>query len=634
MPAPSHPGPDGATCGASIGLGLLVLTGPALPTWGAGPALLGLAAAAALGAWRGAALRRWFAAAGGRDAALATLSRPRRAALATMLALPGVIAVAVAVRAIGGVCAAVPAAVPGALALLLAAAALARVRRPAWAVAAAALTAALALAGAGVGAQVEASAPGARGFAHGGPILGIHPFQSTAVIVDGHGPFDLPINDYVEPDGSKGYGPAELAEALQRDLAAIAELQFADGPARAYQAFAGASVEAVTLPALRERLDRAPDQEVEPRLVVTSGGVGRRSRVEFVCPGIRNDPRPREPDDVLERMCPDKYGAEASAGLGLTGRWTGYTEGRGRPRLALADAFATSPAAMLWELRTCAWIALALLAALAAWPGAAAAARRGGLALAALAGAVLVVMSFATWPEVQAGWWTRGPAWASPWAPAAWAAAAAVALATAWSGGRGGWPVAALAMLASWRVATALTSLAWARPSLAATDEFPLEALVLGLGDALHRGTGARLDVAEALVATAAVGALVGLVLAVVRGVAGVAAARGRGRALAAIALVVAAGLIVLSRKTAGGSLLLLPALAVALAASSGLVAQAPGRRWARWIDHAATSAVALVVAVAAAGDATNPLVVAGAAAGIAAVLGGLVLLRRVDLPG
>lgn len=87
---------------------------------------------------------------------------------------------------------------------------------------------------------MEAQAPGARGFAHSGPILGIHPFQATAIVIHGYGPFDLPINDYVEPDGSRGYGPAALAEALQRDLAAIAEQQFADGPARAYQAFAGA----------------------------------------------------------------------------------------------------------------------------------------------------------------------------------------------------------------------------------------------------------------------------------------------------------------------------------------------------------------------------------------------------------
>jgi hypothetical protein len=114
-------------------------------------------------------------------------------------------------------------------------------------------------------------------------------------VIDGYGPFDLPINDFVEPDGSRGYGPEALAEALQRDLAQIAEQQFADGPARAYQAFAGARVEAVVLPAQQERLDRPVEAPTEPRLVVWSGTTGWRSRVEFVCPGQRNDPRPRRP---------------------------------------------------------------------------------------------------------------------------------------------------------------------------------------------------------------------------------------------------------------------------------------------------------------------------------------------------
>src|SRR5690606_17634964 len=49
------------------------------------------------------------------------------------------------------------------------------------------------------GARFEAAGAHARGEIYGGLIFGIHPFQATAIVVDGHGPFDLPINDFVEP---------------------------------------------------------------------------------------------------------------------------------------------------------------------------------------------------------------------------------------------------------------------------------------------------------------------------------------------------------------------------------------------------------------------------------------------------
>lgn len=182
------------------------------------------------------------------------------------------------------------------------------------------------------GASFEEGSPHGRGYAHSGPIAGIHPFQSTAVIVDGYGPFDLPINDYVEPDGSKGYGPVELAAAVERALHRIAELHFADGPARARKAFGEATTDVGEVPQLY-------DEQTNPfssGFVVHSGTHGEGSRVEFVCPGQMNDPRPRRPESVMRDSCPTKYAAEGSAGLGVTGRWPGYSEGRGQDRIGIA----------------------------------------------------------------------------------------------------------------------------------------------------------------------------------------------------------------------------------------------------------------------------------------------------------
>ena len=36
----------------------------------------------------------------------------------------------------------------------------------------------------------------------------------------------------------------------------------------------------------------------------------------------RIDPRGPQGETVMNRMCPDKYASEASAGLGVTGRWS------------------------------------------------------------------------------------------------------------------------------------------------------------------------------------------------------------------------------------------------------------------------------------------------------------------------
>jgi hypothetical protein len=186
-----------------------------------------------------------------------------------------------------------------------------------------------------VGDRFEAGGPEARGWAHSGPILGTHPFQSTAVVVDGHGPFDLSLNDYVEPDGRRGYGPEDLAVALESALHRIAQLHFSDGPARAHRAFAGATVEVRPVPQL-----------VDPRhnpestgLRVTSGTHGRGSSVSFGCPGALVDPRPRPAPSLMRPSCPSKYATEGNAGLGLTGRWPGYVEAPGQSRLALARSW-------------------------------------------------------------------------------------------------------------------------------------------------------------------------------------------------------------------------------------------------------------------------------------------------------
>lgn len=189
------------------------------------------------------------------------------------------------------------------------------------------------------GARYEADGVEARGGAYSGPILGIHPFQSTAVVVDGYGPFDLPINDFVEPAGDRGYDPAAYGEAVALALHRIAQVHYSQGPLRAYQAFALAEVESITTPAVRERLDRDLPPTIadapSPRIAVRSGTTGARSSVEFVCPGRRDDPRPPRPEAVMTRSCPTKYAPEASAGLGLTGRWPGYSEWRGNERMGL-----------------------------------------------------------------------------------------------------------------------------------------------------------------------------------------------------------------------------------------------------------------------------------------------------------
>lgn len=254
-----------------------------------------------------------------------------RRTLAILWILLGGIVCALVARVIGALVMAFPAVVWSLLALVGAAVVGTRVRSSAYKWIAAVVVIATSL----WGTRFEAASSGARGYAQTGPILGVHPFQSTSIAIDGFGPFDLPVNDFVEPDGSRGYGPEALAGVMQNALHKMAEVHFASGPARARQAFAGAQVEVVRTPPVQERLDRPSEADEDVRLVVHSGTVGQRSRVAFACPGRRLDPRGMLPDRVLEQMCPDKYTSEASAGLGVTGRWTGYVEVPGNERLGL-----------------------------------------------------------------------------------------------------------------------------------------------------------------------------------------------------------------------------------------------------------------------------------------------------------
>ncbi|MCA9701517.1 MAG: hypothetical protein KC431_28615, partial [Myxococcales bacterium] len=70
----------------------------------------------------------------------------------------------------------------------------------------------------GLGLQLEREGPGVRGVARSGPVIGIHPRQAVAVRIDGFGPHDLLIDDFVEPDGRRGYDPEALAARLELEL--------------------------------------------------------------------------------------------------------------------------------------------------------------------------------------------------------------------------------------------------------------------------------------------------------------------------------------------------------------------------------------------------------------------------------
>ncbi len=614
------PAPAERSLALALASPLLLLTGPALAiAWGVAPAVIVLAAAVALAAWRG----RTLAGAGGWSVVLSGMPRTSRVIAGAMFVLPLVIVTAVAARAIAGLCVAFPAITIGIAVLVVLAPAVGRVRGRGAPVAGLA-AAALAIAATSWAVRFEAEAPGARGFAHSGPILGIHPFQSTAIVIDGYGPFDLPINDYVEPDGSKGYGPAELAEALERALHTIAEVHFADGPRRAREAFAGATVEAVTLPAIQERLDRpVAEGATEPRLLVHSGTTGRRSRVEFVCPGSPADPRPRGADAVMERMCPDKYSSEASAGLGLTGRWTGYTEGRGQARVSLAPLTEDLPLPALWEERGWAWIVLIALVLATRWQVWATGLARatGGLWAAGLA--VLAVMAVRTWPMVQVGLFEAGPTWMTPWALAPWVAALPVMLVVALGAGAG-WAVAGGVLAVSLWTAGVLAATVVLRPGSAGFE---------GWAAAVGERVAVDLTTAESAAALViAAGLLRLLALAVgpaARRVAGAIAPQAPRPAWLGVVIAGLAGLVVLSRKTAAGALLLAPALALTLAAITGLAVTVAGpRRGLRVVDHAVAVGLVVVAAREAWAARSNEFMLVGLILGLLLAAASLVLLR------
>lgn len=195
----------------------------------------------------------------------------------------------------------------------------------------------LALAATLAGAWFEAGGLQPRGLVHSGPIIGVHPRQAVAVRIDGFGPHDLVVDDYVDPPhvdppGGLGYDPEHWAAWLELELHAIAQTHYAQGPARAREAFANAEVrvvDAVVPPAEQQAYPSRLGVEVR------SGTSGEGSRVEFVCPG-RTVGANRSAAPESNHACPRKYVVDGSTGLGLRSRFPGYTEVRGRDRARLA----------------------------------------------------------------------------------------------------------------------------------------------------------------------------------------------------------------------------------------------------------------------------------------------------------
>lgn len=354
-----------------------------------------------------------------------------------------------------------------------------------------------------------------------------------------------------------------------------------------------------------------------------SGTTGRRSRVEFVCPGSPADPRPRGLDTVMARMCPDKYTAEASAGLGLTGRWTGYTEGRGQARVSLAPLTEDMPLPGLWEERAWAWLLLIVIVIASGWQAAARGLARstGGLWAAGLA--VLAVMAVRTWPMVQVGLLEAGPTWMTPWALAPWLAALPVMLAVGLGAGSG-WAVAGGVLAASLWTAGVLAATVVLRPGTAGLE---------GWAAAVAEEVAVDLTTAESAAALVlAAGLLRLLALAVgpgARRVAGAIAPQARGSAWFGVVIAGLAGLVVLSRKTAAGALLLAPALALTLAAITGLAVTVAGpRRGLRVADHVVAIGLVVVAAREAWAARSNEFMLVGLLVGLLLAAASLALLR------
>jgi hypothetical protein len=459
---------------------------------------------------------------------------------------------------------------------------------------------------------------------HSGPIHGIHPGQTTAVMVDGFGPFDLPVNDYVEPAGGRGYDPEAFAALVEEALHRIAVVHFADGPARARMAFAEAHAEAVVTEPVRERLGRAPEAQEHARFIVRSGTFGQQSRVEFVCPGRRDDPRGHQGDNVMNRMCPTKYASEASAGLGVTGRWPGYAEFRGNERLGLARALgwtrsddAVGRDVLATELRIVAWIAVALVVGLVALPRVRAAAGLSMLAGTVGVGALVLALALALAGDgaavqvaivesARGGVVDGAPPWSLAWLPALLLVGGIPAFgADADRPERDGgqWAARIAATMVAVTVlllASNLAGLGFVVPSLhgEVDGELALQQWIAGAAEATGERFGLSILEVEGAIASAVVAGLLGGMGHVVRAVAaaarrlapedadrsrdplGPAAAGRRSAMLAVLALAASAAAVIVSRKTFGGAALVPGAIGLTLVLQGGL-SVCRGRRFA-----------------------------------------------------
>ncbi len=594
-PGPTARLPVGAALAACVGVGALAAAPP--------PATLGRVAITAVAVLAAVVAARRLSACD--HASWRVVLAPRSAAVrVSVVGAAGFVAVVLA-SVCAGALARLLIAFPGAVpAVLVAAASLWFAPRLGRAVAAVpAIVVALAI----VGARFEAAGPQAHGETWGGPIHGIHPFQTTAVMIDGYGPFDIAINDYVEPLGGRGYDPYALADAFELAFDRIAELHFAQGPARARQAFADAQVDAFESAPVRERLDRTPPESSHLRLHVRSGTTGARSRVEFVCPGRRDDPRGPQPEAITLRMCPDKYASEASAGLGVTGRWPGYAEQRGRERMGLSTLLGRTRSddevgARWLRSERLIWVALvlAVVGVVVAREGGA----RGALRPAAWLAAPALVLVAAAWLGDRGALgggatlpsWAVAPGWLDRAAPTTWlgfavwpalAAMAALVVPGAAAPGRRGSAAPLLLAVALVLLASDLRAGAWLGLGGGSADA-RVEAIVLALAEAASTRVPLPILELEAVVA-AALGSVLVLGGAVVLGAvatacgdAGPPAGASRRRRLGVLGAAALAVSLSISRKTDGGVALMPAALGVALVLGSALQAIAARGAWSR----------------------------------------------------